>query len=213
MDEVRYSMLGLQNQSTRDAKFGTEKDKIKYVLFERTTNLSSCSFFYKIGACRHGESCSRRHMKPSHSNTLLMTNLYQNPANDPSFGPMTEEQLDEHFDLFYEDIFVELAKYGEVDDIIVCDNVGDHLVGNVYVKYRREEDCGKAAKSLNERFYAGRPIYAELSPVTDLREARCRQYENGLCDRGGLCNFMHVRPVPKTVRVHLISLLVCWLMI
>lgn len=39
----------------------------------------------------------------------------------------------------------------------------------------------------------GRPLYAELSPVTDFREACCRQNENGECNRGGFCNFMHLR--------------------
>ena len=43
---------------------------------------------------------------------------------------MTEEELQEHFDLFYEDIFMELAKYGEIEEMNVCDNVGDHLVGS-----------------------------------------------------------------------------------
>jgi splicing factor U2AF 35 kDa subunit len=42
-------------------------------------------------------------------------------------------------------------------------------------------------------FLIGRPLYAELSPVTDFREACCRQNENGECNRGGFCNFMHLR--------------------
>ena len=32
---------------------------------------------------------------------------------------------------------------------------------------------------LNNRWFGGRPVYAELSPVTDFREACCRQYEMG----------------------------------
>jgi hypothetical protein len=31
--------------------------------------------------------------------------------------------------------------------------------------------------------FGGRPIYAELTPVTDFREACCRQYETGECTR------------------------------
>lgn len=27
-------------------------------------------------------------------------------------------------------------KYGEIEEMNVCDNLGDHLVGNVYVKVR-----------------------------------------------------------------------------
>lgn len=37
----------------------------------------------------------------------------------------------------------------------VCDNLGDHLVGNVYVKFRYEEDAEKAAKDLDNRWYNG----------------------------------------------------------
>ena len=58
----------------------------------------------------------------------------------------------------------------------VCDNLGDHLVGNVYIKFRREEDAARAVADLNNRWFGGRPIYAELSPVTDFREACCRKY-------------------------------------
>jgi splicing factor U2AF subunit len=61
----------------------------------------------------------------------------------------------------------------------VCDNLGDHLIGSVYVKFRREEDAEKTVSELNNRWFNGRPVYAELSPVTDFREACCRQYEMG----------------------------------
>ena len=37
---------------------------------------------------------------------------------------------------FYEDIFMELAQYGEVEYLNVCDNLADHMVGNVYVKFK-----------------------------------------------------------------------------
>ncbi|KAJ3089214.1 hypothetical protein HK102_006916 [Quaeritorhiza haematococci] len=170
--------------------YGTEKDKV------------NCSFYFKIGACRHGDRCSRKHVKPTFSQTILVSNVYQNPAHD-SMCTLTEDQLQEHFDLFFEDFFVELAKYGEIEEMNVCDNVGDHLVGNVYVRYRYEEDAQKAVDALNDRFYAGRPLYAELSPVTDFKEACCRQYENSECTRGGLCNFMHLKNVSRKVKKNL----------
>lgn len=44
---------------------------------------------------------------------------------------------------------------------------------------------------------AGRPLAAELSPVTDFREACCRQNDQGECNRGGFCNFMHLRQPSK----------------
>jgi len=82
----------------------------------------------------------------------------------------------------------------------VCDNLGDHLLGNVYVKFRYEEDAEKSCQDLNNRWYQGQPIYAELSPVTDFREACCRQYEMGECTRGGFCNFMHLKPISRALR-------------
>jgi splicing factor U2AF subunit len=57
--------------------------------------------------------------------------------------------------MFYEDMFIELSKYGELEEVNICDNIGDHLVGNIYARYKYEEDAGKAVEDLNERFYAG----------------------------------------------------------
>ena len=70
---------------------------------------------------------------------------------------MTPDQLQEHFDHFFADVFWELEeKYGEIDDMNVCDNLGDHLVGNVYVMFENEEDAEKAVVDLNNRWYGGR---------------------------------------------------------
>ena len=49
--------------------FGTEKDKV------------NCSFYFKIGACRHGEKCTKTHNVPSFSQTVLLRNLYLSPIN------------------------------------------------------------------------------------------------------------------------------------
>lgn len=48
---------------------------------------------------------------------------------------VSDEEMQEHYDNFFEDVFVELEdKYGEIEEMNVCDNLGDHLVGNVYIK-------------------------------------------------------------------------------
>ncbi|ELU01671.1 hypothetical protein CAPTEDRAFT_164217 [Capitella teleta] len=174
--------------------FGTEKDKV------------NCSFYFKIGACRHGERCSRLHNKPTFSQTMLLQNLYINPQNtaqtaDGSHIIMSDEQVQQHYDDFFEEVFVELEdKYGEIEEMNVCDNLGDHLVGNVYIKFRSEESAEKGVEELNNRWFNGRPIHSELSPVTDFREACCRQYEMGECTRGGFCNFMHLKPISRELR-------------
>jgi splicing factor U2AF 35 kDa subunit len=90
-----------------------------------------------------------------------------------------------------------------VDEIQVCENLGDHMVGNVYVKFEDEEAAEKSIQKLFGRYYAGRPLACEYSPVTDFREARCRQFDEGTCSRGGYCNFMHVREPSRELRKHL----------
>ncbi|XP_064394009.1 splicing factor U2AF 35 kDa subunit-like [Halichondria panicea] len=176
--------------------FGTEKDKV------------NCSFYFKIGACRHGDRCSRLHNKPTFSQTILVQNMYHNPNNqtqNPGVQPtVSVEAEQQHFDAFFEDVFVETEdRYGPIEEMNICDNLGDHLVGNVYIKFRYEEDAEDAVLALNNRWFNGQPIHAELSPVTDFREACCRQYEMGECTRGGFCNFMHLKPLTRDVKKHL----------
>lgn len=53
---------------------------------------------------------------------------------------------------------------------------------------------------LNGKYYEGRIIYGEYCPVSDFREAKCRQYSDGSCERGGYCNFMHLKHVSRSFR-------------
>ncbi|KAH9623788.1 hypothetical protein KSS87_022850 [Heliosperma pusillum] len=173
--------------------FGTEKDRV------------NCPFYFKIGACRHGDRCSRLHTKPSVSPTLVLSNMYQRPdmmtpGVDPQGAPLDPRKIQQHFEDFYEDLFEELSKYGEIESLNICDNLADHMVGNVYVQFREEEHAGEAVRNLTGRFYAGRPIIVDFSPVTDFREATCRQYEENECNRGGYCNFMHLKKISRELR-------------
>ena len=38
-------------------------------------------------------------------------------------------------------VFEELEKFGKIDELNVCANLGDHMIGNVYVKYEEEEQA------------------------------------------------------------------------
>ena len=105
--------------------FGTEQDRV------------NCSFYYKvrtdfsslltvtyeipnlqIGACRHGDRCSRKHIKPPFSQTILLPNVYHNPAHDP-VCKLTEKELQEGFDAVYEDLYCELSKFGHLLELHV----------------------------------------------------------------------------------------------
>ncbi|XP_044767212.1 splicing factor U2AF 26 kDa subunit isoform X5 [Neomonachus schauinslandi] len=108
--------------------FGTEKDKV------------NCSFYFKIGACRHGDRCSRLHNKPT----------------------------------FSQEVFTELQeKYGEIEEMNVCDNLGDHLVGNVYVKFRREEDAERAVAELNNRWFNGQAVHGNVPAGASATSCTC----------------------------------------
>ena len=179
--------------------FGTEEDKV------------NCPFYLKMGACRHGDRCSRIHNRPILSQTILLQNMYVPPMQqyDAQTGqplPQDEDMLQDHFEEFYEDIFEELNSVGgELEQLRVCENLSDHLTGNVYAKFYEEEDAEKALKALMGRFYAGRPILAQFCPVTDFKDARCRQYEEATCGRGGYCNFMHLKKVSSRLQRRLLG--------
>jgi len=178
--------------------FGTEEDRV------------NCPFYFKIGACRNGDQCPRQHNRPTASQTLLLAHMYHNTPESLQIAqeePWDDEMYDrsqEHLELFYEEVFLELANYGEIEDMICVDNVSDHMLGNVYVKYYSEEDSERALQKLTGRYYGGRLIQAEFSPVTDFREARCRAFHESRCHRGGYCNFMHIKHIPKAVKRRLV---------
>jgi splicing factor U2AF subunit len=47
---------------------GTEEDKV------------NCPFYFKIGACRHSDRCSRLHHRPAFSPTILLKHIYRHPV-------------------------------------------------------------------------------------------------------------------------------------
>ena len=111
--------------------------------------------------------------------------------------------LQEHYDNFFEDCFVEAEeKYGEVEEMNVCDNLGDHLVGNVYIKFRREEDAERAVTELNNRWFGGRPIYAELSPVTDFREVNLENLATKIKKMKYIFRLHHFKTMSQSMRLN-----------
>jgi splicing factor U2AF 35 kDa subunit len=169
--------------------FGTEKDKI------------NCPFYYKIGACRHGERCSRTHNKPLFSQTLLFTNLYVSPLDIAERAKalgmespvIPDEENEYYFEDFYADVHGEMSRFGLVDGMVVCENRSEHLAGNTYVKFADEDSAKAALAAMSSRYYAGRPVMVEFSPVTELNDGRCRKFEEEVCERGDYCHFMHTR--------------------
>jgi len=139
------------------------------------------------------------------SQTIIIPNMYQTPAQQFQIQTgqpppvIDENEAQDHLLDFYEDVCTELSSFGELEELHVCNNLGDHLMGNVYAKYYDEEGAAAAQKALHGRFYAKRALICEFSPVTDFRESRCRQFDQNECTRGGYCNFMHLYKIPYDV--------------
>lgn len=174
--------------------YGTEEDRVH------------CPFYLKVGACRHGDRCSRQHIRPLHSTTICLPHMYDNPmsviAAQQGMNPgmhVDYRKIDEEFDEFYTDVYEELAQYGEIDELVVVDNLCDHLVGNVMCSYFDEEDADVARRSLHTRWFAGRQLTCEFSPVHDFRAATCRQHDEGKCRFGGQCSYLHLRRLRRSL--------------
>ena len=163
----------------------------------------NCPFYFKNGACRYGDRCTRQHIKPTKSVSLLFAHMYQNSPYAVALASghtIPEDKLREvvdSFENFYQEVFLELAQFGEVVEMYVLDNLGDHLVGNVYVKFATEEDAESCKKSISGRSYQGKLVMPEFSPVIDFSEGRCRQFDTTECRRGASCNFMHMKYVAR----------------
>ncbi|MES1904644.1 MAG: Splicing factor U2AF 26 kDa subunit, partial [Paramarteilia canceri] len=108
--------------------------------------------------------------------------------------------VQEHFHAFYNEFFNTLSDdFGPIKEIHTCDNLSEHLIGNTYVKFKDEDDAKECVEAMQNRWFDGKPIQAALSPVTDFREACCRQFDQGECTRGGFCNFMHLKPISESI--------------
>ena len=86
---------------------GSEEDK------------ANCPFYFKNGACRYGERCTRLHRKPTKSLTLLFMHMYQNPeiAKALAEGHQVSDdkiiQETEQFESFYAKAFLEIVRFGD----------------------------------------------------------------------------------------------------
>ena len=133
----------------------------------------------------------------------MFRHLYQNPPAAIAFAEgnkVSDEELKEalkHFEQFYEEIFVELSDFGELLELWVVDNLGDHLIGNVYAKFADEESASKAYNSLSGKYYHSNLVDEEYCPLMNIKDGRCKKFAEGFCMRGAMCDFLHFKPVDK----------------
>ncbi|XP_034726846.1 U2 small nuclear ribonucleoprotein auxiliary factor 35 kDa subunit-related protein 2 [Etheostoma cragini] len=175
--------------SKNSVNFGTERD------------VANCPFFLKTGACRFGDRCSRKHVYPTASPTLMIRGMFttfgmeQSRRDDYDVDAClehSEEELQESFLEFYHDVVPELKSVGKVVQFKVSCNYEPHLRGNVYIQFDTEEQCKEAIIKFNGRWYAGRQLHCEMCPVTRWKNAICGLFDRQKCPKGKHCNFLHV---------------------
>ncbi|KAM0874883.1 hypothetical protein ACQ4PT_037160 [Festuca glaucescens] len=175
----------LEKVAQETPNFGTEQDK------------AHCPFYLKTAACRFGVRCSRVHFYPDKACTLLMKNMYNGPglALEQDEGlEFTDEEIEQSYEEFYEDVHTEFLKFGELVNFKVCRNGSFHLRGNVYVHYKSLDSALLAYNSMNGRYFAGKQISCEFVAVTKWKAAICGEYMRSrfkTCSRGVACNFIH----------------------
>ncbi|XP_077374795.1 U2 small nuclear ribonucleoprotein auxiliary factor 35 kDa subunit-related protein 2-like [Festucalex cinctus] len=173
----------------KSENYGTERD------------VANCPFFLKTGSCRFGDRCSRKHLYPSSSPTLLIRAMFitygmEQSRRDDYDGDASlehsEEELHESFTEFYHDVLPEFKTVGKVVQFKVSCNYESHLRGNVYVQFDTEEQCREAFIKFNGRWYAGKQLHCEICPVTRWKNAICGLFDRNRCPKGKHCNFLHV---------------------
>ena len=88
----------------------------------------------------------------------MFKHLYQNPPAAIAFaeGSISEKNLKEalkDLEKFYEEIFIALSNFGELKELYLVDNLGDHLIGNVYIRFNDDIAASKAFNSLAGKCY------------------------------------------------------------
>ncbi|CCW69765.1 unnamed protein product [Phytomonas sp. Hart1] len=167
-----------------------------------------CLFFSKMGACRHGDNCTKLHIRPSTSPTVLFPMMYPIPfaALDGhiedrqwSFTQFDKKYLKKHFEHFYKGVWRTFMEYGRIAELRVVSNLNDHLLGNMYVRFDDAAAASRVVKELRDKKtkYNDIIILPELSPVVNFAEACCKEDLEGTCARGGQCNYLHIMKVSR----------------
>ncbi|KAM9826074.1 U2 small nuclear ribonucleoprotein auxiliary factor 35 kDa subunit-related protein 2 [Syngnathus typhle] len=175
--------------TAKSENYGTERD------------VANCPFFLKTGSCRFGDRCSRKHVYPSSSPTLMVRAMFitygmEQSLRDDYDGDASlehsEEDLHESFVEFYHDVLPEFRTIGKVVQFKVSCNYEPHLRGNVYIQFDTEEQCREAYIKFNGRWYAGKQLQCDICPVTRWKNAICGLFDRKKCPKGKHCNFLHV---------------------
>lgn len=145
--------------------------------------LEECQFYNKVGACRHGAKCVRKHSLPTRSKNIVICG-----------AKIPDDQTKE---AFIKAVFIEIALIAKIREFAVAGNRSPHLKGNIYVAFDTEEDAERVLNNINARWLNRVPVFAELGPMDNLGRILCREGER--CPRALDCNYVHMMPLDRRV--------------
>lgn len=227
-EEKRKRHEELITEINNFVEYGGEVPESLKQSFETNPNKEMCPFFKKTGACRFKDTCSRNHIRPGISRTILVQNFYTHYSlekcdnehgTDANLEFETYEVYD-HFKEFFYDVITEMERYGRIRQFKVCCNTEPHLRGNVYVEYTDCHSAMKSYKIFQGRWYGGKQLNVEFCNVDSWKNAICGnnnnyvirfnvrkihsftflgQFHKRTCPKGNACNFLHVFRNPNNL--------------
>ena len=185
--------------------FGTcYSKKKKMEQREKDSNsLNVCSFYEKTGVCSKGELCNKIHRYDPFSRIICLHHLYPDPdlfiqMLPPGTLEITQEHKQRLLDAFFLDVYYMLQRFGPIDDMIIASNKTDTLSGNVWASFRETDAAHACVSFLNGKYYAGRKIYATLTPMIKISNGMCL---SSTCPMKENCKFIHeLKPSEHIVR-------------
>ncbi|XP_066255118.1 U2 small nuclear ribonucleoprotein auxiliary factor 35 kDa subunit-related protein 2 [Euwallacea similis] len=177
---------------------GSTPEHLKTVM-ESNPGKDLCPFFQKVSACRFFDMCSRNHLRPGISRTLLITNFFTDMSlqigeTEHGSDVSLEYELEDTYQCykdFFLDVTREFEKCGSILRFLCCCNHELHLRGNVYVEYKTTREALVAYHKFNGRWYAGRQLNVQFCNVASWKAAICGLFFWKKCPKGNACNFLH----------------------
>ena len=88
-----------------------------------------------------------------------------------------------------------MSNFGELKDLFILDNLSEHLIGNVYAKFCDEKAAANAYDNLQGKYYHSDLVVEEYCPIINPKDGKCYKFEDGLCNKGPYCNFLHFKDI------------------
>lgn len=100
-------------------------------------------------------------------------NEHQEYANADGNLELSEQDLYEAYNEFFQDVLPEFEMFGYIQNFRAVRNTLRYLRGHVFVEYMEERSALKAFIRLQGRYYAGKQLNVEFANIPTWRSAIC----------------------------------------